>query len=113
MTNQMKELIEKVERWAEVRKLHTAEPKAQALKVVEEYSEMMYALHDEDHDEIIDGVGDVYVTLIILFRQLDLGFSEVHDLTIEKFDSSGELWRNPALSYSLLEVLTSVLSKGN
>lgn len=38
MTNQMNELIEKVERWAEVRKLDTADPKGQALKVVEEFT---------------------------------------------------------------------------
>lgn len=109
----MEELIRKVERWAEVRKLHTADPKAQTLKAIEEFNEMMYALHTEDHDEIIDGVGDTYVTLIILCKQLGIGFLPIHELTVKKFGSEGELWDNAALVYSLNETLASSISKAN
>lgn len=109
----MEELIEKVEHWAHVRKLDTADPKAQTLKVIEEFNEMMYALHMTNHDEIIDGIGDTYVTLIILCKQLGVEFLPIHELTAKKFGSSGELWKNLALSYSLNEVLTSSVSKNN
>lgn len=91
----MEELIKKVERWSEVRNLHTADPKAQTLKVVEEFTEMLMAVRgrkvalgiqnlvghecskerlESINDDIIDGVGDTYVTLIILCQQLGIDF---------------------------------------
>lgn len=75
----MNELIEKVENWARVRRLHTASPKAQALKVIEEFTETLKAYDDSDDEEIIDGVGDTYVTLIILCQQLDIDFKEIEE----------------------------------
>ena len=75
----MNELIEKVEEWARVRKLHTASPKAQALKVIEEFTETLKAYDDNDEGEIIDGVGDTYVTLIILCQQLDIDFKGIQE----------------------------------
>lgn len=70
----MEELIEKVEQWATDRNLHTASPQGQALKVVEEFTETLMAHEDNDTDEVIDGIGDTYVTLIILCKQLDIDF---------------------------------------
>lgn len=71
----MNELIEKVEQWAIDKGLHEADPKVQALKVVEEFTEMLLA--EDDEESRIDGVGDTYVTLIILCQQLDLNFKEL------------------------------------
>lgn len=73
----MEELIEKVEQWAEVRKLHTADPKAQTLKVVEEFTEMLLAYDKGSPDGVIDGIGDTYVTIIILAKQLGIDFYKV------------------------------------
>lgn len=88
----MKEMIKKVEEWARVRRLDTADPKAQALKVIEEFTEMMMAQKEyevaknlnwtadvpkELKDKVIDGVGDTYVTLIILCQQLRKSFEGV------------------------------------
>lgn len=72
----MNELINKVEQWAIDRNLHTASPQGQALKVVEEFTETLMAHDDDNKDEVIDGIGDTYVTLIILCKQLGMKFSE-------------------------------------
>lgn len=72
----MNELIQKVEQWAIDRNLHTADSKGQALKVVEEFTEMLIADREDNVEGIIDGVGDTYVTLIILCKQLDIDFSK-------------------------------------
>ena len=89
----MKEMIKKVEEWSRVRRLDTADPKAQALKVIEEFTEMMMAKKEyevaknlnwtkdapkELKDKVIDGVGDTYVTLIILCQQLRKSFEGVY-----------------------------------
>jgi len=73
----MNELINKVEQWAIDRNLHTASPQGQALKVVEEFTEAIVAYDDYDKEEMIDGVGDTYVTLIILCQQLKINFIEL------------------------------------
>ena len=108
----MNELIEKVEEWARVRRLHTADPKAQALKVVEEFTEMIMAFNDftatkkgaEDvKNEVIDGVGDTYVTLIILCQQLDIDF--VSTLTRRNLVLKGEV-------AEILNYLSTAVSKG-
>lgn len=99
MTNQMDELIEKVERWAEVRKLDTADPKAQTLKTIEEFTEMIIAHEHNDEAEVVDGVGDTYVTVIILAKQLGLDLNKVLE--------SGERHYNKAKSASYIDFLAS------
>ena len=71
----MNELIGKVEQWAIDRNLHTASPRGQTLKVIEEFTETLMAHDDNDTDGVIDGIGDTYVTLIILCKQLGIKFS--------------------------------------
>ena len=88
----MKEMIKKVEEWSRLRRLDTADVKAQSLKVIEEFTEMMMAYEEykvvknlnwakdvpkELKDKVIDGVGDTYVTLIILCQQLRKSFEGV------------------------------------
>lgn len=85
----MNELIEKVEGWARARQLHAADPKAQIFKVIEEFTETVMAFNDfkrygEDDesyefDEVVDGIGNTYVALIILCQQLDLGFIRIKE----------------------------------
>ena len=65
----MDELIEKVEEWARVRKLDTADPKAQTLKVIKGFTEIITSVK---HSDVVGGIGDVYVTLIILCQQLGI-----------------------------------------
>ena len=69
----MDELINKVKLWASEKNLLKEENiHAQMLKVLEEVGETSGAILKRKNQEIIDGLGDSFVTLIILCYQLDL-----------------------------------------
>ena len=69
----MDELINNVKIWAEEKKLLKKEnSQAQMLKVLEEVGETAGALLKGKKGDIIDGLGDSFVTLIILCYQLEL-----------------------------------------
>lgn len=65
----MDELITKVEQWAKDKGLDQADPKAQFLKVAEEFGEIASAMARSNDELFKDSVGDVIVTLIILSMQ--------------------------------------------
>jgi NTP pyrophosphatase (non-canonical NTP hydrolase) len=67
------ELVTSVTAWAQEKGLLEKEnaPK-QMLKVMEEVGETASALLKNDHDKIIDGIGDSLVTLIVLSKQLGI-----------------------------------------
>jgi NTP pyrophosphatase (non-canonical NTP hydrolase) len=66
-------LIESVYNWAEERNLLSKDNvKSQMLKVVEEIGETARAVNKGDMLETVDGIGDSFVTLIILSFQLGL-----------------------------------------
>jgi len=76
----MNNLIEKVIQWAEDRGIianSTAEK--QMLKTIEEVGELAKAIAKNDMPGIIDGIGDVMVTLIIQSHKQRLYFSDVLD----------------------------------
>tara|TARA_R110000782_G_scaffold110823_1_gene200281 strand:+ start:396 stop:719 length:324 start_codon:yes stop_codon:yes gene_type:complete len=55
-----------VEEWAHEKGIMSkASPMAQALKTLEESTELLTAINNKDRDEIIDAMGDIMVTLII------------------------------------------------
>ena len=55
-----------VEEWAHDKGIMSkASPMAQALKTLEECTELLTAINNEDRDEIVDAMGDIMVTLII------------------------------------------------
>jgi NTP pyrophosphatase (non-canonical NTP hydrolase) len=63
--------------WADERGLYEhGDPKTQSLKLVEEVGEMCRATLKEDHDEVIDGIGDCVVVLTNL--------AELHGVSIEE-----------------------------
>ena len=69
----MDELIKNVKEWAQEKHLLKKENShAQMLKVLEEVGETAGALLKNKNKEIIDGLGDSFVTLIILCYQLGL-----------------------------------------
>ena len=69
----MDELIKNVKIWAENKNLLKKENShAQMLKVLEEVGETAGAILKNKDQEIIDGLGDSFVTLIILCYQLGL-----------------------------------------
>ena len=61
-----KELENEVIKWADSKGiLANGTPYAQANKTIEEANEILSAIIDNDKAEIIDGLGDVLVTIII------------------------------------------------
>jgi|TARA_R110000787_G_scaffold131375_2_gene243346 NTP pyrophosphatase (non-canonical NTP hydrolase) len=55
-----------VESWAHEKGImSSASPMAQALKTLEECTELCTSINSQDRDEIIDALGDIMVTLII------------------------------------------------
>jgi len=69
-------LVNQVENWSIDKGLDKAESSKQFLKVSEEVGEVAAALARGDKLALIDGIGDVVVTLIILAQQNGL---ELHD----------------------------------
>ena len=71
----MEELIAKIEQWAEDRNIITgATTIAQAEKTMEECEELIYAIGEDDLDEIKDAIGDIVVTLVIQARMNGVNF---------------------------------------
>ena len=69
----LKDLIEKVEAWADERNLLKFKNASnQYLKFLEETGELARAILKNDVPEIIDGTGDFCVTVIILSQQLGI-----------------------------------------
>lgn len=102
----MNELIEKVEQWAIDRNLHTADSKGQALKVVEEFTETLLADQKGNIDEVIDGIGDTYVTLIILCKQIDINF-------MKEFNETPRFLEYEVIFNESINQLASGIAKGN
>ena len=65
----MEFLVGQVEQWSFDKGLDKADPSKQMLKVVEELGEVAGAMARGKRDELIDGIGDVIVTVIILAQQ--------------------------------------------
>ena len=69
----MDELIKNVKNWADKKDLLKKQNcQAQMLKVLEEIGETAGALLKNENQKVIDGIGDSFVTLIILCYQLGL-----------------------------------------
>ena len=72
------ELIENITQWADDKGILVPDnaPK-QSMKIMEELGETMGAiLKGKNTDEVIDGIGDILVTVIILSKQLGLDPTE-------------------------------------
>ncbi|WP_428205608.1 DUF1642 domain-containing protein [Enterococcus faecium] len=90
----MDELITKVEQWAKDKGLNQADPKAQFLKVAEEFGEIASAMARSNDELFKDSVGDVIVTLIILSMQkgtnvqecLQMAYNEIKGRTGKMVD---------------------------
>lgn len=68
------ELIDNITQWADDKGILSREnaPK-QSMKVMEELGETMGAiLKDKKSSDVVDGIGDILVTVIILAKQLGL-----------------------------------------
>ena len=73
--------IRKVSQWAQDKGLLERENATkQLLKVMEEVGETASAILKGDHDKVVDGIGDSFVTLIVLSKQL--GLEPLHCLEV-------------------------------
>lgn len=71
------ELEAAVEAWAEEKGIfEKATPARQMDKTIEEVMELKKAIHENDREGIIDGIGDVMVTLIIQTKMQNLTIEE-------------------------------------
>jgi NTP pyrophosphatase (non-canonical NTP hydrolase) len=60
-------------RWGEERKIvQHSNPRAQAIKTLEEVGELMQAIADNDREAMIDAYGDILVTLVMGCATADL-----------------------------------------
>jgi len=72
-------MIEKIKKWVRDRNLHTADPKVQMCKLMEEVGELANGLNKDNREQQIDSVGDVVVVLVCLCEQLGLDFNACVD----------------------------------
>jgi len=72
------ELIGNITQWADDKGILSSENvPQQSMKVMEELGETVGAiLKQKNTDEVIDGIGDIFVTVIILSKQLGLDPTE-------------------------------------
>jgi NTP pyrophosphatase (non-canonical NTP hydrolase) len=81
--NKMKDYYElevAVEEWAADKGiLEKATPMAQALKTLEEVTELCTAINNNDGPEVVDAIGDIMVTLIIQAKMQKLSLEECLD----------------------------------
>lgn len=64
--------FEKVRIWSMEKGLHKAEPSKQMMKLIEELGELSAAIIRGNYTEMVDGLGDSLVVLIILAQQLGI-----------------------------------------
>lgn len=63
------EIFEKIRNWARDRALNDGDARGQFLKVAEELGEVAAAMARGEHNDLVDSLGDITVTLIILAQQ--------------------------------------------
>lgn len=80
----MNELTKLIEVWAEIRNLTNADPAKQIIKLGEEYGELCEAFNKGNHDALIDSIGDIYVVIVILSKQLGLRVDECVNAAYEE-----------------------------
>jgi len=79
-SHQKENVFNLIREWAEERGLYdNGDPKTQALKLVEEVGETCRAILKEDHDEVIDGIGDCVVVLTNLAELQGVSIEECID----------------------------------
>lgn len=72
----LNELTKNIEQWAFDRGLTGGDPHKQVLKLGEEFGELCEAFTKERYGQAIDSIGDMFVVLTILARQIDISLEE-------------------------------------
>lgn len=81
----MTNTINNIKQWAIERNLHTADPKAQLVKLMEESGELAEAIgKGREKEEILDAIGDCVVVLTILGMQTGVDIVEAVEQAYEE-----------------------------
>ena len=89
------EIQECVINWSKERSLNNYDSRfVQLAKVVEELGELSKAMIQEDTDEIIDALGDVNVTLIVLADQMELLLSDCLEVAFNEIKNRKGVLKN-------------------
>ncbi|AXY24926.1 hypothetical protein CL176_02180 [Suicoccus acidiformans] len=81
-----------ISEWSIARNLHTQDPNAQFTKVEEEVAEIGEALESGDKTELMDAIGDTFVTIVILAQQSGLSFLDCVRMAYNEIkDRKGQL----------------------
>lgn len=73
----MNEYDEKIEKWFHDRGItENGNPTTQAIKTLEEVTELLDSLNRDHKDDVIDAVGDIYVTLIGVCKTYGIDLNE-------------------------------------
>ena len=65
----MENVTSLIEQWSKDKGLDQADPRAQFLKVAEEFGEIAAAMARNQQGNLVDAIGDLYVTIVILAQQ--------------------------------------------
>lgn len=89
------EIQECVINWSKERKLNNYNNRfIQLAKVMEELGELSKAMIQDDTDEIIDALGDVNVTLIVLADQMELLLSDCLEVAFNEIKNRKGVLKN-------------------
>lgn len=81
-----------IEQWARDRDLLTADPTKQMLKLVEEVGEIAEGIAKDNRNDAIDGIGDAYVVLTILSKQLGVSINHCVNMAYDEIkDRKGKM----------------------
>ncbi|WP_373738688.1 MazG-like family protein [Jeotgalibaca porci] len=88
----MNKITENIEKWAIDRKLDVADPFKQALKLGEEFGELCQGLAKDNQEQVYDSIGDMYVVLTILSKQLGTSIEACSAMAYEEIkDRKGQM----------------------
>lgn len=88
----MCDLTLNIKKWAKERGLDKADPDKQMLKLMEEAGELAEGIAKGKQDQIVDSIGDVYVVLVILSKQLGLDVRDCVQVAYDEIkDRTGEM----------------------
>ena len=106
----MKELISKIEQWAEDRNIISgAKPIDQAMKLFAEHGELSENVGNNQLDKVFDDVGDVFVVLTIIAKQCNLS---IYNHLDTKLKHSGLKVEVAFLTSELATIATEVIVTG-
>ena len=85
-------LTKNIEQWAAERNLLEADPSKQTLKLGEEFGELCQGMVKSNFDQVIDSIGDMYVVLTILSKQLGVDLEYCVQMAYNEIkDRKGEM----------------------